>query len=339
MSNRKLTGCLTIILIAFALIGLALFGILKLRQMPGPFVTGGQLAIHFLDVGQGDSILIITPQRKSVLIDAGPPDGRNRVLEALREQSIDQIDLAVATHPHLDHIGEMRDVLSHIKVKQFLDSSFVQDATITYTKMLEEIRSRGIPLIAAKSGQEFELDSGVKLHVLGPSRPFIHGSRSDKNANSVILRLSYGNFAAYFSGDSELETEKRVLEEGAPLESQVYKVAHHGSRWASSEEMLRRIKPEVAIISCSADNEYGHPSQPLLDRLRKNNIQLYRTDLQGEIVVTSDGNSYNVRAAHEATEALWAGRRARIEDTDLAMDGRGEDGAQPRQKRKARRGE
>jgi beta-lactamase superfamily II metal-dependent hydrolase len=293
------------------------------EQVKPPIPLSRQLEIHALDVGQGDSFLIVTPEGKTVLIDAGPPEAADTVIEALSREGVKEIDLVVATHPHADHIGGMTKMLDAFPAKMFLDSG-QPHSTRTYTRMLENIRKKGIRLVAAEAGQEFELDSGLSLHVLAPTKPFIQESQgSVLNANSVVLRLTYGDFSMLFTGDSEIETEEQLLSLYPALSAKVLKVAHHGSRYSTGSAFLKSVHPEVAVISCGADNEYGHPAQTTLNRLKKTGAELYRTDLQGEITIYTDGRSYHVETEHPMAGDLWAGRSPRREEK---MEQRASDG-------------
>lgn len=267
-----------------------------------------RLEVHMIDVGQGDSLLIITPEHKTVLIDAGLARAGANVVEALARNKVDHLDLAVATHPHADHIGGMPKVLDAVPVKMFLDSG--QDhPTATYERLLTSVKEKVGKLTIARAGQEFSLDSGIKIKVLGPQTPLLEKvSGSVENANSVILYLTYGNFHMLFTGDSEDETEIRLLDAKATLSAQVLKVAHHGSQYASTPEFLDKVHPEVAIISCGADNDYGHPAPKTLNSLQQRNVLVHRTDLEGEIVVTSDGANYQVTTEHAPTGDIWKGR-------------------------------
>ena len=286
---------------------------------PPPFVTQGRLRVYALDVGQGDSLLVISPGGKSVLVDAGTPQSAGAMIAALRRHRIEGLDLAVATHPHADHIGGMRRVLEAIPVKNFLDSG--RDYTTpTFERMLKAVRDRGVRFIAAERGQIFELDSGARLEVLSPAGKGqwitrVREGGSVENANSVVLRLSYGNFAMLLTGDAEAETEAQIIRAGGELRAQVLKVGHHGARYATSADFLAAVRPEAALISCGADNKYGHPTQETLDRLRAAQVQVYRTDLEGEIEVASDGNGFQIQPARQAeAAALWQGRQATQSD-------------------------
>src|SRR5262245_26883765 len=299
------------VLFALALVaGLLVVGLYWLRhhpqQIPTPFVTQGRLQIYALDVGQGDSSLIITPEGKSVLIDAGPPQAGDEVVAALRKRDVQSLDLAVTTHPHADHIGGMRQVIENFGVKNFLDSGQVY-ASKEYERMLRAIHEKGIRFIEAKKGMKFDLDSGVKLEVLNPQGAGqwiteVRRGGSVENANSVVLRLTYGNFSMLFTGDAETETENLMMESGVPLHAQVLKVGHHGSRYATSSRFLEAVAPEAAIISCGAENRYGHPAKQTLDRLQKAGVKIYRTDLNGEIAIVSDGNTFEIHPARQSIQ-------------------------------------
>jgi competence protein ComEC len=312
------------VLFAVALVAVVVIGLLRCsRRQPeetrppgGPPVSEtGRLRILALDVGQGDSILIATPGGKHVLIDAGTPQAGDDVVAALQRHGVTSLDLAVATHPHADHIGGMGRVLRTLPIKLFLDSG-QEHTTATYERMIKAIRDKGVRYVEAKRGMTFDLDPGIKLEVLSPAgnNKWITDVRSGgsvENANSVVLRLSYGDFAMVFTGDAEAETEAEILRGGANLKAQVLKVGHHGSRYATSDKFLDAVAPQAAIISAGAENKYGHPTQSTLDRLAADRVQLFRTDLQGEITVITDGKDFQVQPARQADAvALRQGREA-----------------------------
>ncbi|MGH9752808.1 MAG: ComEC/Rec2 family competence protein, partial [Blastocatellia bacterium] len=305
------------VLIAIALVAAIIVGVIywlrtRPREVPTPFVTQGRLQVYALDVGQGDSSLIITPEGKSVLIDAGPPQAGDEVVAALQKKNIKSLDLAVATHPHADHIGGMRAVLENVEVKNFLDSgqSF---ASNEYERLLRAIKEKRVRFIEAKKGMTFDLDSGVKLEALNPRGDGqwitkVRSGGSVENANSVVLRLSYGNFSMLFTGDAEFETEQLMMKSSAPLRAQVLKVGHHGSRHATSGRFLEAVAPEAAVISCGATNRYGHPAQQTLERLQKAGVKIYRTDLNGEIAIITDGTKLEIHTVKQPIQvALWRG--------------------------------
>ncbi|HKC63914.1 MAG TPA: ComEC/Rec2 family competence protein [Pyrinomonadaceae bacterium] len=277
-----------------------------------PQASGDELQVHVLDVGQGDSILIIAPGGKSVLVDAGVPGSGKIVLDAMKRYNVDHIDMMVATHAHADHIGGADEVLLHTKVSAVLDSK-VPNNTKNYEDFLAAIDKTGAKYIAASPGQKFDLGGGAQLTVLAPIQPFftkdqLRSGANEPNANSVVTRLDYGDFSMLLTGDAEAETEARLMTMGAEIKAKVLKVGHHGSRYASSENFLKQGGFEAAVISDGADNRYGHPSQDTLDRFKSLGIKLYRTDLEGEITITTRGHGYEIKTERAASGDLWAGR-------------------------------
>lgn len=329
-------------LLAVAVIALLIFGYYWLsRRSPGPepqpAPSGDELRVFVLDVGQGDSILIVAPGGKTVLVDAGTPGSGKVVSDAMRRYNLKQIDLMVATHAHADHIGGADEVIRATKVLSVLDSQ-VPNPTRNYEDFLKAIRESGAKYIGAEPGQKFDLGGGANLTVLAPVKPYftkdqLRSGANEPNANSVVARLDYGDFSMLLTGDAEAETEERLMKAGANLKAKVLKVGHHGSRYASSEEFLRAGGFESALISNGEDNRYGHPSQDALERFRALGIKIYRTDLQGEITITTRGQGYQIQTARAAAGDLWAGRtaqRSEPERGDLETDSR-----QPRSRRSA----
>ena len=323
---RFLKVLFAIVFVAAVVVGAIYWVRRHQRPVPAPappFETKGKLQVVALDVGQGDGLLIISPGGKTVLIDPGNPRAGDGVVAELQRRGIKSLDLIVATHPHADHIGGLRRVIGKLTVKSLLDSSQTY-ASDEYEKLLRAVKERKVNYIAAKKGQTFDLDSGVKLEAVNPRGDGrwiteVREGGSVENANSVVLRLTYGNFAMVFTGDAEAETEAEMIKARPQFRAQVLKVGHHGSRYATSEKFLNAVNPQAAIISCGADNRYGHPSQPTLDRLQKAKIEVYRTDLSGEIAVISDGNTYQISPARQANLAsLWQGRNE-LEDLLLAQ--------------------
>ncbi len=250
----------------------------------------GTLTVDVLDVGQGDSILLRTPAGKAVLIDAG--ERQADVVDQLRALGVTELALAVATHPHADHIGGMNDVLLSIPARLYVDNG-LPHTTATYSTLMRTIELRGIPYKTAVVGQTFSLDDGVKIAVLGPGADPVRGSRSDLNANSVVLRVTHDRDCILLVGDAESETEHNLLR-GAVQPCEVLKVAHHGSNFASSDDFLAAVKPEIALISVGADNKYGHPGDETMARLQAAGAKIYRTDQDGALRLESSGRGWKV---------------------------------------------
>ena len=278
--------------IAFLLFLLLTSGCTGLPALTTPShqaANNGDLRVYFLDVGQGDSSLILFHD-KAVLIDAGEIDQGSRVVADLRSLGVHRIDLLVASHPHSDHIGGMQDVLAAFPVGEVLDSGMPSTSAL-YEHFLETVDMKNIPYIVADGGRTVDLDPALQVLVLSPPKDRIG---EDLNTNSIVLRMSYGNVSFLFTGDAGNAAESPLMKTGYPLQSTVLKVAHHGSSDASSREFIARVRPEVAVISVGKDNPYGHPHQETLDTLAALVPSLYRTDRDGTILIRSDGTSYSV---------------------------------------------
>ncbi|HEX8178885.1 MAG TPA: ComEC/Rec2 family competence protein [Pyrinomonadaceae bacterium] len=189
-----------------------------------------------------------------------------------------------------------------------------------YTALQDAIKQSGAQLAQVAPGQHYDLGGGVVLTALAPVPPpftkdQVRSGGNEPNANSIVLRLDYGDFSLLLPGDAEAQTEQRLLNGSANLTARLLKVAHHGSKYATSTEFLNRIKPEAAIISLSEYNRYGHPAQVVLDRLKTAGVKLYRTDLHGEISITSKGEGYEIKTEKEAKGDLYAGREGQKDDS------------------------
>lgn len=252
------------------------------------------VTVSVIDVGQGDAILIRTPGEVT-LIDTGDVPARDKLVAYLRQQGVHTIDQVIITHPHADHLGGMAAVLANFVVKHVYDSGQTT-TTGLFQQYLQTVERKHIPFTVVKAGDAIELGGGARLLVLAPSQPFITGTDSDLNNNSVVVKLVYRQFSMLLPGDSEREAEARLLATGADnLRSTVLKVGHHGSSTATSPAFLRAVAPEVAVISLGTGNPYGHPHQSTLKRLAAAKVQVYRTDENGTVTITTDGQHYTVK--------------------------------------------
>jgi competence protein ComEC len=281
---------------------------------PPPATAQAQMQIYALDIGQGDSLLIVSPTGKTVLVDTGDVGNQDRIFKALDDHAGGRkIDLFIASHGHSDHIGVADRVIKGSTVATVLDSKFPHTTNV-YERYLQAVQQSGAQFVAAKPGQTFDIGGGAKITVLAPIRPYfkqnqLHAGATTPNANSVVVRLDYKSFSMIFTGDAEAETEARMISRGASLKAKVLKVGHHGSMFATSNGFLNAVKPEAAIISVGADNKFHHPTVAALNRLKAAGVRLYRTDLQGEIHISTDGNSYEITTDKTATQtALFTGR-------------------------------
>jgi beta-lactamase superfamily II metal-dependent hydrolase len=251
--------------------------------------NNGDLRVYFLDVGQGDSSLVIF-RDKVILIDAGEIDQGDRVVADLRKLGVSRIDLLVASHPHSDHIGGMQKVLAVFPVGKVLDTGMPHTSPL-YEHFLETVDKENIPYIIAEQGQIIDLDSSLGILVLSPPKERLD---ADLNANSIVLKISYGTISFLFTGDAGDAAETALLQSGYSPGAQVMKVSHHGSSDATSKAFLARVRPEVAVISVGKDNPYGHPHKETLDALSALVPAIYRTDRDGTILIRSDGALYSV---------------------------------------------
>lgn len=255
----------------------------------------GSLQVHFIDVGQGDAVLILTPQGCTMLIDGGPAAAGGTVLDYLSRMGVSRIDLIVGTHPHEDHIGGLIAVLENLPVGKIIDSGIAHTSQ-TYEKYLTLIDRQQIPFGIGRAGQKIDLDSSLTLKILHPDSD-VKGD--DLNHASVVIELRYGELTFLFNGDAEKRAETEMLERGyRPAAAvTVLKVGHHGSSSSTSKEYLKTVAPEIAVISAGEDNSYGHPHKETLERLAAFGVKVYRTDLMGSIAIVTDGKSYTVEEA------------------------------------------
>jgi competence protein ComEC len=252
---------------------------------PAPRVT-----VHFLDVGQGDSILIEAVPGPVVLIDGGPSSAAKTVVDYLVARGIRVIDLVIATHPHADHIGGLPAVLERFPVRRVIDSG-TPHTTLTYDRYLTALERQveaGDCVFETAAGQVFRLAPAVTLTVLGPHPA---ASLTGLNNNSVVTRLDAGAVSFLFQGDAEQEAEADLLSRGVALSADVLKAGHHGSFTSTTEPFLVAVAPRYAVVMVGRDNRYGHPHPNTLNRLAAHGVTVLRTDLDGTVVFATDGVS------------------------------------------------
>ncbi len=257
-----------------------------------------KLHVSFLDVGQGDAILIQTPNGQDILIDGGPaPQKINLELSKKLPFWDRTIDLVVCTHSQADHITGLVEVLQRYKVKQVLEPGVSYNSSI-YQEWCNLVEEKQIKRDKAQAGQEIDLGNGFKLEVLNPPASLWEGTSDDVDNNGVVLRLSWGKVSFLFTADIREEVEFALIGQRANLKSTVLKVSHHGSKTSTTSQFLAAVAPEVAVISVGEDNPFGHPStevlERLIDRLGEDNV--YRTDEDGTIEFITDGAKLWVKA-------------------------------------------
>ncbi|AIF42524.1 ComEC/Rec2 family competence protein [Virgibacillus sp. SK37] len=255
------------------------------------------MEVHFIDVGQGDSILIQTPQNKNILIDGGPPDAGERIVSYLKKEGIKSIDLLVVTHPDVDHIGGLPHVMGQIPIKKIVDSGKLH-TTRTYGKYVRQIRKQEIPVQIAKIDDQLKVDSELKIQILNAFEKM-----KTNNQSSIVLKLTYNKMDFLLMSDVEIEQEKEFIKKHN-LQAEILKVAHHGSNTSTSLGFLKEVSPQVAILTYSKQNDYGHPVDRVIRNLTKVKSLIYSTAAFGNIVIRTDGKNYIVEPEQHPVQKM-----------------------------------
>lgn len=257
----------------------------------------GRLHVWFLDVGQGDAILMQSPGGRQVLVDGGPDP---MVLLPALSKAMPfwdrSLDLVVLTHPDGDHVSGLTDVPGRYAIAQVLETALPHDEP-SARQWQEEVQGAGIPILLAERGMVLDLGDGVLLEVLHPPPSWRPAKAGDDNNGSIVLRVTHGGVSFLLTGDLERAGEAELLRQGLPLGSTVLKVAHHGSGRGSTEPFLEAVRPQLAVVSVGAGNRFGHPADAVLTRLESLGVPVLRTDLQGSVEVITDGRGVWYRTA------------------------------------------
>ncbi|MEQ6050900.1 MBL fold metallo-hydrolase [Lysinibacillus capsici] len=275
-----------------------------------PVTAGHEMQVHFIDVGQGDSILIESPSGKTMLIDGGVKGAGQQIVSYLKELGINKLDIVVATHPDADHIGGLIPVLDNMTIEQFYDSGKVHTSQ-TFEEMLTRIDEKNIPYHVPKIGDDIEFDKNVNVKVLNAN-----DQATDNNDASIVLKMTYGNVSFLLTGDAGVALEKEMLQ--YDVKATVLKAGHHGSNTSSSEEFIQAVKPEVTILSYGEDNKYGHPHAEIVDRLQAIGSKIYATADLGTITVSTDGVNYTVNG--KETSSVETGNILSKEEPTTAIE-------------------
>lgn len=271
--NKKI---LSVVLLILIMAGVAWF------YMEATAVQLEPLRVSYIDVGQGDSALIKCGN-DTMLIDAGPTDARETVVNYLIDEKITKISYLIATHPHADHIGGMAEVINQFDIDKIIMPK-VQTDTKTFESMLDAIAEKNLKITAPNPGDTFMLGD-AKVTILAPLKEY----PDELNNSSIVLRIDHGQNSFLFTGDAESVVEKDLMAKGSVIEADVLKVGHHGSHTSSKNKFIKAVAPKYAVISAGVNNSYNHPSEEVLEILANNNVSISNTNERGTIIFISDG--------------------------------------------------
>ncbi|NBJ95158.1 ComEC/Rec2 family competence protein [Parablautia muri] len=291
-----------------------------------------EMEVHFIDVGEGDATLIKCGGQ-SMLIDAGDDSKGTAIQNYLQKQGVKNLDYLILTHPDADHIGGAPVIITKFNIDKVFVSNYEKD-TKTYQKLIQALDNKRLKYITPKVGDKYYLGT-ASITIAGPNKEY-----TDPNDASIALTIQNGKNKFLFTGDAEEKAEQDILENSIDISADVYKVGHHGSKTSSSEAFLKAAAPSYAVISCGEGNSYGHPHAQTMNNLRAMGVQVYRTDEQGSIIATSDGNkiSWNcspsdtwlageptgtqskASAGSQVKESAGTGKAAKPEETAGTVD-------------------
>lgn len=254
--------------------------------------ASANVTIKFIDVGQGEAILIALPE-KTMLIDAGPTGSAPKIAQVLQELGRDKIDYLVATHPDEDHIGGMADVISNTQIGTIYAPNKTNN-TATYRKFLTAIQNNNLQITLAEAGTIIDQTDSYKLEILWPKKDAIFPETNDY---SIIIKLTVGNKTFLFTGDAPTN----AILNSNPGHIDVLKLSHHGSRTGTTEVLIHKLSPTYAVLSYAVDNPYGHPMQSVLNALRKHSVEVWGTGANGTITITCDGTNIDISGEKPGT--------------------------------------
>ena len=272
----------------------------------------GEMSVHFIDVGQADCILL-KQGSASMLIDAGNNADASLVVSYLQKQGITKLDYVVGTHPHEDHIGGLDNVINSFEIGKVILPN-IQNNTQTFEDLLLAIQSKNVKITKPEVGQTFQLGS-ASFQILGP----VAASYSDLNNYSVVIKASFGATSFMLMGDAEFESESQILAKGFDVHATVLKVGHHGSDSSTSSSFLKAVSLQSAVISVGKNNTYGHPTEGTLGNLLAVGINIFRTDIAGTIIATSNGTKVSFNTAPNGSVGVTEAAATTIKSTTASV--------------------
>lgn len=303
--KRVICFVLTLIMI-FSLTAVSSFTVLAVEDIEVQ-EDESSFAIHFIDVGQADAALVLC-DGSAMLIDGGNAADSDLIYSYLKKHEVDRLDYVVCTHAHEDHVGGLAGALNYASVNTALCPVTSYDSK-AFKSFVKYLKKQKVDITVPEAGDTYSLGS-AKFEILGP----ISGDVDGENNSSIVLRIVYKNTSFLFTGDAELEEEMEIIDEGYTLESTLLKVGHHGSETSTSYGFLKEVLPQYAVISVGKNNSYGHPTEDVLSRLRDADVTVFRTDIQGDIICTSDGESLSFTVEKNADADTLEGLKETEED-------------------------
>jgi competence protein ComEC len=288
---KKYLQLLLILIFSFSLLingcGFSPQTTVPVQTDPGQ-TTAGTLQVHFIDVGQGDAILVQTPAGQNMLVDAGDNSYGDEVIKYITSQGVKELDIVVGTHPHADHIGGLDTVIDHFSVKKVYLPK-VTHTTKTFRDLLAAVKDNGLKVTTAKAGAVLPLE-GLNAYFAAP----VADSYESLNNYSAVIKIEYGSHSFLLTGDAEAESEAQILSTGTDIKTTVLKVGHHGSSSSTSPEFLQAAAPRYAVIMLGEDNPYGHPHRETMELLNSAGVEIFRTDRDGTIVFSTNGEDIEI---------------------------------------------
>lgn len=281
--KKYLLTFLAILLFSFSIVSC---GLTKFNSNKASNADPNKMLVHYIDVGQGDCILVQV-NNKNLLIDSGPKSDRRKLFNYLSGLDLNKLDYVIATHPHEDHIGNMDDIIKTYSIGTFYAPK-VESTTKSFEDMVDALKDKNLKVHVLKNNStSIDLGENTKVNVFSPNKDFY----DNLNNYSPVIKIQYGNTSFLFTGDAEKEVEKEILNNNEDISADVLKVGHHGSSTSTSKDFLKKVNPSIAVISVGKDNIYNHPDAITTKLLYDSNIKTYRTDKDGTIVICSDGSN------------------------------------------------